>query len=87
MTELALGPLMGLLVFVVSTAWAQTPVCPVPGDWQFLPEFSDEFNGRRGVPSCVHQACQCTRNVCASERPVAELSPLRVIGGLLAGPV
>jgi hypothetical protein len=30
------GLVLGL---VVSTAWAQTPVCPVPGDWQFVPEF------------------------------------------------
>ena len=36
------GLVLGL---IVSTAWAQTPVCPVPGDWQFVPEFSDEFNG------------------------------------------
>ena len=47
MRKLVLSPLMGLLVLVVSTAWAQTPVCPVPGDWQFVPEFSDEFNGKQ----------------------------------------
>jgi beta-glucanase (GH16 family) len=45
MRKLALSPLIGLLVLIVSTAWAQTPVCPVAGDWQFVPEFSDEFNG------------------------------------------
>ena len=38
------GLVLGL---IASTAWAQAPVCPMPGDWQFVPEFSDEFNDNK----------------------------------------
>ena len=44
MRRLQFGALFGLTIGSVVPG-AEIPVCPVSGDWQFTPEFSDEFNG------------------------------------------
>jgi len=39
-----------ILVFAFSNkSWSQQakfPLCPIGGDWEFVPDFSDEFNGK-----------------------------------------
>ena len=42
----ALSTLVFLSVLSLS-ATAETPKCPIPGNWTLAPEFSDEFNGSK----------------------------------------
>ncbi|MDO4586556.1 MAG: family 16 glycosylhydrolase [Planctomycetia bacterium] len=28
-----------------NAVWAESPTCPIDGDWEFISDFSDEFNG------------------------------------------
>ncbi|MDO5582152.1 MAG: family 16 glycosylhydrolase [Planctomycetia bacterium] len=42
--------LMIWLLAAPIAVFAQDPKCPIPGDWKFVPEFSDEFNGSKLDP-------------------------------------
>lgn len=37
--------LVSFFLLVRTGLLAEEPVCPMPGEWEFRPEFSDEFNG------------------------------------------